>query len=220
MIVGLARTPFARFMGSFKNLSATNLGAHAIRGALLSAGLEKSAVDYLIMGMVLQGGAGQIPSRQAGFQAGLPFSLPSETLNKVCASGLRAVNIATMMIQTGEAEVVVAGGMENMSAAPYYLPWARGGGRMGNLKAQDGMIKDGLWCPFHDVHMGVHGSAVPKEHGITREQMDSFALKSHQKAVAAAASGFFDSADFIHSEPFSPRTNEAYSWAFPRNRRQ
>ena len=192
VIVGFARTPFARFMGPFKDLSAAALGAYAIKGALEHAGLDNCAVDYLIMGMVLQGGAGQIPSRQAAFQAGLPFSVPSETLNKVCASGLRAVNTATMMIQTGEAKVVVAGGMENMSAAPYYLPWARGGGRMGSLAAVDGMIKDGLWCPFHDVHMGVHGSAVPKEHGIDREQMDIFALKSHQKAVTAAASGFFE----------------------------
>jgi acetyl-CoA C-acetyltransferase len=141
--------------------------------------------------MVVQAGAGQIPSRQAAVKAGLPFTVPSETVNKVCASGLRAVNLADMMIRSGEAELVISGGMENMSAVPYYLPSARKGSRMGEASLIDGMIHDGLWCPFHDVHMGVHGSAVPAENGITRSEMDRFALRSHNLAVAAIDKGYF-----------------------------
>jgi len=191
VILGYARTPFTRFLGGLHEHPAVDLGAAALQGALERSGVEKSAVDYVILGMVVQAGAGQIPSRQAAVKAGLPFTVPSETVNKVCASGLRAVNLADMMIRSGEAELVISGGMENMSAVPYYLPSARKGSRMGEASLIDGMIHDGLWCPFHDVHMGVHGSAVPAENGITRSEMDRFALRSHNLAVAAIDKGYF-----------------------------
>ena len=190
VIAGFARTPFGRFLGSLSRLPAVDLGATVLREALHRAGVPDDKVDRVILGMVLQAGAGQIPSRQATIRAGLSPEIPSETINKVCASGLRAVNWGDMLIRCGEAELVVAGGMENMSAAPYLLPWAREGQRMGGGPAVDGMIRDGLWCPFHNVHMGVHGSSVPaREFGITREEMDRWALRSHRRAVAAADRG-------------------------------
>jgi len=192
VILGYARTPFARFMGGLHELPAVDLGAAAVEGALERSGVENNAIDYVILGMVVQAGAGQVPSRQAAVKAGLPFSIPSETINKVCASGLRAINLADMMIRAGEADVVIGGGMENMSAVPYYLPSARKGSRMGDSELIDGMIHDGLWCPFHNVHMGVHGSAVPAENGITRSEMDRFALRSHNLAVAAMDKGYFE----------------------------
>lgn len=193
VIVGFARTPFGRFQGSLRGLPAVELGAIVIREALARAGVRGEAVDYLFMGMVLQAGAGQIPSRQAALKAGLPPEVPSDTINKVCASSLRAVNLGHLLIRSGEAEVVVGGGMENMSAAPYFLPRAREGLRMGDGMIVDGMIRDGLWCPFHDVHMGVHGDRVPaREYGITREEMDRWALRSHRRAVAAMDQGLLD----------------------------
>ena len=193
VIVGFARTPFGRFQGSLRGLPAVELGAIVIREALARAGVRGEAVDYLFMGMVLQAGAGQIPSRQAALKAGLPPEVPSDTINKVCASSLRAVNLGHLLIRSGEAEVVVGGGMENMSAAPYFLPRAREGLRMGDGQLVDGMIRDGLWCPFHDVHMGVHGDRVPaREYGITRDEMDRWALRSHRRAVAAMDQGLLD----------------------------
>ena len=189
MVVGYARTPFGRFMGPLSAVPAVDLGALTIKEALRRASLPAEVVDNVIMGMVIQAGSGQIPSRQATFKAGMPATVPSETINKVCASGLRAANQGDFMIRCGEARVVVAGGMENMSAVPYFLPKAREGYRMGDAQLIDGMVHDGLWCPFHQVHMGVHGSAVPAEEGITREQMDRFALRSHQLAVQAEKNG-------------------------------
>ncbi|MFO8192265.1 MAG: acetyl-CoA C-acetyltransferase [Bacillota bacterium] len=189
VILGFARTPFGRFLGSLREMPAVELGAAVIKGALDRSRIDGSRVDNVIMGMVIQAGAGQIPSRQAAVKAGLPPEVPSETINKVCASGLRAVNLGDLMIRCGEASLVVAGGMENMSAVPYFLPRAREGARMGDAPLVDGMIHDGLWCPFHNVHMGVHGSAVPAEHGITRAAMDRFALRSHQRATAAIEEG-------------------------------
>jgi acetyl-CoA C-acetyltransferase len=141
--------------------------------------------------MVIQAGAGQIPSRQATIRAGLPAAVPSETINKVCASGLRAVNLGDALIRVGEANLILAGGMENMSAVPYFMPGGRLGYRMGDAQLIDGMVHDGLWCPFHQVHMGVHGSAVPAENGITREQMDYYALRSHHLALQAIRKGLF-----------------------------
>ncbi len=189
VVVGFARTPFGKFMGALQDIPAVELGAAAVREALQRSGAPDDLVDNVLLGMVVQAGAGQIPSRQATIKAGLPHTVPSETINKVCASGLRAVNLADVLIRAGEAALVVAGGMENMSAVPYFLPRARNGLRMGDAPLIDGMIHDGLWCPFHNVHMGVHGSEVPAEHGITREAMDNWSLRSHQLAVAAMKSG-------------------------------
>jgi len=191
VVVGYARTPFGRFKGALQGIPAVELGALVIKEALRRSGLDPENVDNVLMGMVVQAGAGQIPSRQATIKAGLPYSVPSDTINKVCASGLRAANLGDTLIRSGDAGVIVAGGMENMSAVPYYLPEARDGLRMGHGAVVDGMVHDGLWCPFHDVHMGVHGSAVPASHGITREDMDSWALRSHKLAVNAMDRGFF-----------------------------
>ena len=191
VIAGWARTPFGRFMGSLSNVPATELGAVALKGALERSGLTPDAVDYVIMGMVVQAGAGQIPSRQATLKSGLPQSVPSDTLNKVCASGLRAVNMASMMIQTGNASVMLAGGMENMSATPHLLEDGRSGYRMGNGKISDSMIKDGLWCPVYNVHMGVHGGKVPTSYGVTREEADRWSLRSHQRAINAIDKNYF-----------------------------
>jgi acetyl-CoA C-acetyltransferase len=188
-VLGFARTPFGKFLGALHSLPAVELGALALKEALLRSGVRAEEIDNVLMGMVVQAGSGQIPSRQATVKAGIPYSVPSETINKVCASGLRAVNLGDALIRCGEAAVVAAGGMENMSAVPYYLPNARTGARMGDTPLIDGMVHDGLWCSFHDVHMGVHGSAVPAEHGITREEMDRWALRSHQLAVKAIESG-------------------------------
>jgi len=190
VIVGFARTPFGRFMGSLQDVPAVELGATAVREALLRANIEASQVDNVILGMVVQAGAGQIPSRQASIKAGLPYTIPSETINKVCASGLRAVNLGDTLIRAGEASVIVAGGMENMSAVPYFLPRVRKGIRMGDAPVIDGMVHDGLWCSFHDVHMGVHGSKVPAEHGVTRDDMDRWALRSHRRAIEAMEKGW------------------------------
>lgn len=193
VIVGFARTPFGRFLGTLREMPAVELGAIVVREALARAGVPGEALDNVILGMVVQAGAGQIPSRQASMRAGLPPEIPSETINKVCASGLRAVNLGDLLIRGGEAELIVAGGMESMSMVPYLLPRVREGLRMGDGTAVDGMVRDGLWCPFHDVHMGVHGGRVPaEEFGITREAMDRWSLRSHQLAVAAGEQGLFE----------------------------
>ena len=189
VVLGFARTPFGRFLGAFKDVPAVDLGAAAVKESLKRAGVEGDQIENVLLGMVVQGGAGQIPSRQATVKAELPQTVPSDTINKVCASGLRAVNLADALVKSGEAEILVAGGMENMSAVPYYLPGVRTGERMGDGRVVDGMVHDGLWCPFHDVHMGVHGSAVPAEHGITRQEMDRWAYRSHQRALAAMDDG-------------------------------
>ncbi|GAB6933609.1 acetyl-CoA C-acetyltransferase [Calditerricola satsumensis] len=189
VIVGAARTPFGKFGGALKDLQAVDLGAAAIREALRRADVAPEQVDEVILGMVLQGGAGQIPSRQAARKAGLPWEVRTETINKVCASGLRSVTLADQIIRAGDAEVIVAGGMESMSNAPYALSRARWGYRMGNGELVDLMVHDGLTCAFHNVHMAVHGSNVAKEYGITREEQDAYALRSHQRAIAAIDSG-------------------------------
>ncbi len=193
VIVGFARTPFGRFMGTLRAMPAVELGAIVVREALARAGVPGEALDNVILGMVVQAGAGQIPSRQATIRAGLPPEIPSETINKVCSSGLRAVNLGDLLIRCEEADLIVAGGMESMSTVPYLLPRVREGQRMGDGTAVDGMVRDGLWCPFHDVHMGVHGGRVPaEEFGITREAMDRWALRSHRLAVAAGEQGRFE----------------------------
>jgi acetyl-CoA C-acetyltransferase len=189
VIVSAARTPFGRFGGSLKQLPATRLGGIVIAEALKRAGVEGSLVDNAIMGMVLQGGAGQIPSRQATREAGLPWEVPSETLNKVCASGLRAVTLGDQIIRAGDAEVIVAGGMESMSNAPFFTDGARWGMRMGDGALVDLMVHDGLTCAFHKFHMAIHGSTVAREYGITREEQDDWALRSHQLAIQAIDAG-------------------------------
>lgn len=190
-IVAYARTPFGKFGGALRDVPATELGAHAIREALARARAETGAVDYAYFGMVVQAGAGQIPSRQATIRAGLPSSVPSDTVNKVCASGLRAANYGDMAIRLGEAAVVVAGGMESMSQAPYLVPGARWGERLGDGRLVDSVIHDGLWCSFGACHMGVYGSDVAKEFGIGREAQDEWSLRSHLRAAAARDSGRF-----------------------------
>jgi acetyl-CoA C-acetyltransferase len=191
VIVSAARTPFGRLGGGLSSLKAVDLGGIVIREAVKRAGIEDSSIDNVIMGMVLQGGTGQIPSRQATRKAGLPWEIPSETINKVCASGLRSVTMGDQAIRCGDAEVVVAGGMESMSNAPYFVR-ARWGFRMGDAKLNDLMIHDGLWCAFHDKHMAVHGGKVAREYDVTREEQDQWALRSHQLAVAALDKGLLE----------------------------
>lgn len=191
VIVSAVRTPFGSFGGGLKDLSATDLGALVVREAVARAGVSGADVDYAYLGMVVQAGAGQIPSRQATLKAGLPESVPSDTINKVCASSLRAVNIGDMAIRAGEAAVVVAGGMESMSNAPYMLKKARWGYRLFDGELVDAVVHDGLWCSFGGCHMGHYGSEVAAEFGISREAQDEWALRSHQRAHAAHEKGLF-----------------------------
>lgn len=188
-IVAAARTPFGRFGGGLARLSATDLGALAIRAVLNRAALPADEVEHLIMGTVLAGGQGQVPSRQAGLTAGLPAAVPSFTVNKVCASALKAVNLGALLVRAGEADVVVAGGMESMSNAPYLLEDQRFGSRMGDRTVVDSMLRDGLCCPVDGVHMGVHGSQVAAELGVSREEQDAWALRSQRRYAAALAAG-------------------------------
>ncbi|MDR0268627.1 acetyl-CoA C-acetyltransferase [Paenibacillus sp.] len=189
VIVSAARTPFGKFGGSLKNMQAAQLGGIAIREAVSRAGLQSNQVDAAIMGMVLQAGAGQIPSRQATRLAGLPWEVPSETINKVCASGMRAVTLADQIIRAGDSDIIVAGGMESMSNAPYAMPNARWGARMGDTAMKDLMVHDGLTCAFDNVHMAVHGSMVASEYHIDRADQDAWALRSHQRAIEAIEAG-------------------------------
>jgi acetyl-CoA C-acetyltransferase len=206
VIVSAARTPFGKFGGAFKGVQAVDLGAIVLKEALTRAGVEPDQVDEVIMGMVLQGGAGQIPSRQAARKAGLPWEVQTETINKVCASGLRAVTLADQIIRAGDAEVLLAGGMESMSNAPYALPNARWGLRMGDQKVKDLMIHDGLTCSFDNVHMAVHGSNVAEEFEISREAQDEWALRSHQRSIQAIEVGKFK--DEIVSVPVPQRKGD------------
>lgn len=192
VIVGAARTPFGKFGGSLKALSAVDLGAVVIKEALERSGVSGAQVDEVIMGMVVQAGAGQVPSRQAARKAGLPWDVASETINKVCASGMRAVTMGDQIIRAGDGEIIVAGGMESMSNAPYALPDARYGMRMGDATVRDLMMYDGLTCPFDQVPMAVHGSNVAEEYEITREAQDEWALRSQQRTALAVAGGRFD----------------------------
>lgn len=185
VIIDGARTPFGKFGGALRSFSAPQLGGFAIKAALERAQIDGDQVDEVIFGSVLQGGQGQIPSRQAARYAGLPWEVATETINKVCASGMRSVSLADQIIRAGDANVIVAGGMESMSNAPYFLPKARWGLRMGDDQLKDLMIHDGLTCSFQNVHMGAYGNRVAKEYGITREQQDEWALMSHRRAIAA-----------------------------------
>ncbi|HEX2182312.1 MAG TPA: acetyl-CoA C-acetyltransferase [Rubrobacteraceae bacterium] len=189
VVLGAARTPFGRFGGALSPLSAPELGGAAIREAIDRSGVEDGELQHSVFGIVVQAGVGQIPSRQANFHAGLPFSLTTETLNQVCASGLRSATLAETMIRAGDYEVVLAGGMESMSNAPYLLPKARWGARMGDTPALDAMMHDGLLDAFEHVNMVRFGSEGAKRFGISREDQDRWALRSHQRAAAATDDG-------------------------------
>ena len=191
MIVSAVRTPFGRLGGGLAGSEATELGSVVIRNAIDRAGLENEEIEYAIMGQVLQGGAGQAPARQAAIGAGLPIEVPADTINKVCASSVRAVQIADQMIRAGDHHVVVAGGMESMSNAPYILKKARYGYRLGDGSLIDLMIHDGLTSTFDKKHMVEQASFVSRELGISREDQDLWALRSHQRAVAAQDEGRF-----------------------------
>ena len=185
VIVSAVRTPIGKYLGGLTPLKATELGGRAIREAVKRAGIEPGAVDEVIMGHVLQGGTGQAPARQAALGAGLPGTVPAVTINKVCGSGLKAVMLAAQAIKAGDAQCLVAGGMESMSNGPHYLFGLRGGVKFGHQQVMDGVIHDGLWCSFGNSHMGGYAEYTARKAGVSREEQDRFALASHQKAVAA-----------------------------------
>ncbi len=192
VIVGAVRTPFGKLGGGLARYEATQLGSRVIRAALDRAGIEDGEVEYVIMGQVLQAGAGQAPARQAAIGAGLPKETPADTINKVCASSIRAVQIADTMIRAGDHQVIVTGGMESMSNAPYLLKKARFGYRLGHGELLDSMIFDGLTDAYDSLHMVQHNSLVSRELGISREEQDAWALRSQQRAVAAQDEGRFE----------------------------
>ncbi len=185
VIVAAVRTPVGKFQGAFADLSATQLGAIAVREAVRRATLDPALVDECIMGNVVSAGLGQNPARQTALNGGLLPEVSALTINKVCGSGLKAVALAAQSIQTGNAEIVVAGGMESMTNAPYLLPQGRSGFRMGNAVAVDSMVQDGLWDAFNDYHMGITAENVAEKYSITREEQDEYAVNSHRKAAAA-----------------------------------
>ena len=191
VIVAAARTPIGKFQGSLQPFAAPKLGAIAVREAIRRAGIGAGEVDECIMGCVIQAGLGQNPARQASLHGGMPPESAALTVNQVCGSGLRAVSLAAQAIQTGDAEFVVAGGMESMSNAPYLLPQARGGYRMGNGSLVDSMINDGLWEAYRGYHMGVAAEMIAEKYGISREEQDAFAAESHRRAAAATANCWF-----------------------------
>lgn len=191
VILGAARTPFGKFGGALSAMSAVDLGAIAIREAIDRSSVEDAEIEHSIFGIVVQAGTGQIPSRQANYRAGLPFSLTTETLNQVCASGLRSATLAETMIRAGDHDVILAGGMESMSNAPYLVPKARWGARMGNARMVDSMVHDGLYDSFEDAQMLTFGSRVAKELGVSREAQDEWAYRSHSRASAATENGTF-----------------------------
>lgn len=191
VILGGARTPFGKMSGALASKSAVELGVIAARAAIERAGIADGDIDHVIMGHVLQGGAGQNPARQVGLNSGLDRTVTAETINRVCGSGLRAIALADMEIRLQEANAILAGGMESMSNAPYALPNARAGYRMGDGKLIDLMVHDGLTCAIANVHMGIHGGNVASEVGVTREDQDAWALRSHERALAAMDAGYF-----------------------------
>lgn len=192
VIVGYARTPIGKFMGGYASLTAMDLGGRAIAGALAHAGVAPEQVDAVYMGHVLQAGQGQITARQAAVKGGIGMGVPATTINKVCPSGMAAIGLARHTLIAGDADVVVAGGMESMTNAPYLLPGARAGFRMGNAAAVDSMVHDGLWCAFDDSHMGEGSDAMNTTYGISREAQDEWSAMSHERAAAAWKDGRFD----------------------------
>ena len=191
VIISAVRTPSGKFLGSLKTLQAPQLGAIAVREAVARAGVDPAAVDECIMGNVLSAGVGQAPARQAALGGGLSNDVAALTINKVCGSGLKAVMLAAQGIALGDIDIAVAGGMESMSNAPYLLPRAREGLRMGDASLVDSMIHDGLWCAFEHCHMGMSGEHVAELYGVSREEQDRYAAESHRKAARAAAEGRF-----------------------------
>jgi acetyl-CoA C-acetyltransferase len=191
VIVSAARTPIGKFLGGLSALSAPELGGIAIREAVRRAGVSADDVEEVIMGNVIQGGVGQAPARQAALKGGIPSSVSAVTINKVCGSGLKSVMLASQAIKAGDIQVAVAGGQESMSNAPYYVYGMRNGVKLGDQSMVDGMIKDGLWCAYCDVHMGSHAEYTARKGEITRDRQDEFAVASHRKAVAAMEAGKF-----------------------------
>ena len=193
-IVSAARTPIGKFGGALAGVPATQLGGVAIRAAVERAGLDPATaeIDDVLMGQVLQAGAGQAPARQAALKAGLPDTTSATTINRVCGSGLKSIMLAASEIKAGDAEIVVAGGMESMNGAPYLLPGVRFGLRLGNAELVDSTVADGLWCSIEDCHMGTHAERVAIKDQVSREDQDAFALASHQKAIAAMDAGRFE----------------------------
>src|SRR6201998_348750 len=192
VILSAVRTPIGKFQGGLSSFSALELGAKAVAEAIRRSGLEPKLIDEAILGNVVQAGLGQNPARQAALKGGCAPRVAAMTINKVCGSGLKAVALAAQAVQLGESEIVVAGGMESMSNCPYLLPQARTGYRIGDQKVVDSMICDGLWDAYENFHMGMTGELVAEKYGITREEQDKFAFESHQKAVRARKSCFFE----------------------------
>src|SRR5215813_2080426 len=191
VIISATRTPVGKFLGSLKGFSATELGAIVVRESVKRAGIKPEEVDEVIMGCVIQAGLGQNPARQAALRGGLSPSVAAVTVNKVCGSGLKAVMMAAQGVKLGDVDVVVAGGMESMSNAPYLIPKAREGYRLGNGELIDSMINDGLWCAFENYHMGCTGEVVAEKYSVSRAEQDEFAFNSHKKAAAAIKAGKF-----------------------------
>ncbi|HKO44287.1 MAG TPA: acetyl-CoA C-acetyltransferase [Pyrinomonadaceae bacterium] len=191
VIISAVRTPVGKFLGTLKGFKATDLGAMVVRESVRRAGVAPEEVDEVIMGCVIQAGLGQNPARQAALRGGIPFGVSAVTINKVCGSGLKAVMMAAQGIQLGDTEIVVAGGMESMSNAPYLIPKAREGYRLGNGELIDAMIHDGLWCAFENYHMGNTGEVVADRYQVTRDKQDEYALNSHRKAADAIKAGKF-----------------------------
>ena len=191
VIVSAARTPIGSFGGALKSVPTRTLGAIAVKGAIERAGIKPEDIDEVVLGCVLQGGLGQNVARQIALDAGIPEEVPAMTLNKVCGSGLRTVSLAAQMIKAGDADIVVAGGAENMSMAGYAVPTARWGARMNNTKMIDMMVNDGLWDAFNDYHMGITAENIAEKWGITREELDEFSVRSQNKAEAAIKAGKF-----------------------------
>jgi acetyl-CoA C-acetyltransferase len=190
-ILSAARTPIGKFLGGLSTVPATALGSVAIRAAVERAAIAPERIDEVFMGQVIQAGAGQAPARQAALDAGLPNGVGATTINKVCGSGLKAVMLGAASIKAGDARVIVAGGMENMNLGPYLLPGARAGYRLGNAELVDSTVHDGLWCAICDVHMGMHAERVAAKHEVSRAAQDEFAVRSHERALAAIADGRF-----------------------------
>ncbi len=201
VIVSAARTPFGKFGGGLRGLKATELGGLAIKEALTRAEIDGSQVDEVVFGMVVPAGQGQIPGRQASVKGGIPHSVPVVTINKVCASALKAVTLGAQIIKAQDAEVIVAGGMESMSNIPYVSSDMRWGARMNDIQMKDAMVLDGLWCPENDVHMAVIGGSVAGEYGVTREMQDAWAYRSQQRWAQGEAAGVFDEERFAVEVP-------------------
>ncbi|MEW6072884.1 MAG: acetyl-CoA C-acetyltransferase [Planctomycetota bacterium] len=201
VIASACRTPIAKFQGGLAGFTAPQLGALAIVEALRRAGIEPAAVEEVILGNVLQAGVGQAPARQAALGAGIPASAGAFTVNKVCGSGLKAVALAAQAIRAGDADVIVAGGMESMTRAPYIVPAARAGARLGHVQMVDSMIADGLWDAYHDFHMGITAEKVAEKYEVSRAEQDAYAVRSHNRAEAAAKAGRFDAERFAVGIP-------------------